>query len=295
MTCRISFPERVKLIALDLDGTLLDETGRIPPANARALRAWAERGVIIALSSGRMTDCIAPTAAALGIDCPIVAYNGAMVRDRISACRRMIFHGPIEPEYGDYLIDYCAERRFLLNYYLDDVLYAEGNPSLRRFADLYAAQTGAQYHFLENLQCLKGHAPTKLILLADPVHPDPLRTRNGQYGYLRTILGDAVSMVRTNPEYLEFLRLGVNKGVGLEYLAGAYGIPREEVVAFGDGENDREMLTYAGLGVAPANATESVREAADIVLPWTNSEAAVARFLDVLCSRRSGSGSVPSG
>jgi len=282
MADRIIPRERVRLIALDLDGTLLDAKGRLPAENARALASFAARGAVVALASGRMTDCIAPTAAALGIDCPIVAYNGAMVRDRLSASRRTIFHRPLEPEHGDRLLEYCADRRFLLNYYLDDVLYADGDPALRRFADLYAAQTGARYRFVPDVRVLKGNAPTKLILIADPVHPDPERTRDGQHARLTRTLGEAVAIVRTNPEYLEFLRLGVDKGVGLERLAAAYGIAREEIVAFGDGENDREMLAYAGVGVAPANAKESVKEVADVVLPWTNQEAAVARFLSGL-------------
>lgn len=71
---------KYKLIALDLDGTLLASDGTIPEENIKQLIKFSEKGGIVLLSSGRMTDCITPFTDILGIDCPIIAYNGAMVR-----------------------------------------------------------------------------------------------------------------------------------------------------------------------------------------------------------------------
>ena len=92
-------------------------------------------------------------------------------------------------------------------------------------------------------------------------------------------LGKKVNLVKTNPEYLEFLKKGVDKGIGLQRLSEFYRIKRENIIAFGDGENDVEMLKFAGMGVALSNAKEEVKKVADCVLEWDNNQAGIAKFL----------------
>lgn len=272
----------IKLIALDLDGTLLDDRGRIPPVNTAVLKKFYEKGVLIALASGRMTDCVSPIGEILGIDCALVVYNGAMVRATKKEGREIIFHRPLPPSVGDTLLEYCLENGFHLNYYLHDRLYAQKNPDLEKFARIYSSQTGAVFHFLEDMRVLKGNSPTKLILITDTENPDITRTRDYQYSYWKKKLGNKANLFKTNPEYLEFLNPEVDKGVGLRKLAEFYGIKREEIVAFGDGENDIALLEFAGKGIAPANAREEVKRVADIVLEWDNNEGGVGKFLDSL-------------
>ncbi|MHC4253026.1 MAG: HAD family hydrolase, partial [Planctomycetota bacterium] len=123
----------IRLVALDLDGTLFDEEKKIPPRNRDALRAAADAGVVIALASGRMTDCIGPAADALGIDCPIIGYNGGLVRGKAADGRPVMFDRPLDARYGSELIDYCRGR-YLLNFYDDDRLYAEDGGVMRRMS-----------------------------------------------------------------------------------------------------------------------------------------------------------------
>jgi len=269
------------MIALDLDGTLFDSRGRIPEENRKALLEAHKKGAYIALSSGRMTDCVAPTADELGIDCPLIVYNGAMVKATGKECRKMIFHKPLQAEYADMLIDYTIRNHFHLNFYLDDILYAQDDPGLRKYADIYSTQTGAKFHFVADIREFKGKDPTKLILITDvsvPGKPDP-RRRNEQYEYFYPFLGDKVTLTKTNPEYLEFMNRDVDKGVGLVRLAEYYGIDISEVIAFGDGDNDAPMLAAAGIGVAMANAGEKSRKSAKFTAKWSNNEAGVAKVL----------------
>jgi Cof subfamily protein (haloacid dehalogenase superfamily) len=271
--------ENIRLIALDLDGTLLADNGEIPEENIKVLREFAWRGVIIVLSSGRMTDCVVPAADIIGIDCPLIVYNGAMVRARVSEGREIIYHNPLPSGHGDDILDYCIENRFHLNYYLNDVLYAQEDKSLEKYALIYSQQTGAKFRFLEDVRKLRGNSPTKLILITDVCSEDEFRTRDFQYEHFLKTLGGKVNLFKTNPEYLEFLNKSADKGVGLKNLAEFYGIKREEIIAFGDGENDIRMLEFAGTGVALANAKEEVKRAADYVAEKDNNAAGVAEFL----------------
>ena len=270
----------IKLVTLDLDGTLLDDRGEIPWINISALRKISGKGVLIALSSGRMTDCVAPVGEILGIDCALVVYNGAMVRARKEEKSEIIFHCPLPSYIGDMVLEYSLENKFHLNYYLHDKLYAQEDKNLKRYAQIYSRQTGAVFHFLKDLRTLKGNSPTKLILITDPENPDITRTRDYQYDYWKGRLAGEVNLFKTNPEYLEFLHPRVDKGVGLEKLVEFYGIKREETLAFGDGENDIPMLEFAGQGIALANAGEKVKRVADIVLEWDNNQGGVGKFLE---------------
>jgi len=268
-----------QLVACDLDGTLLDDEGFIPEENKKMLQKISQQGAIIALASGRMTDCVIPFAEQLGIDCAIIAYNGALIRARAKEKRKIIFHNPVPAIYGDFLIDYCQKNQFHLNYYLNDCLYAREDEKLRKYALIYARQTGAVFHFVPDLKVFQGQQPTKLVLITDVFNEkQPLRTRDYQYSFFQHLMGDRINLFRTNPEYLEFLNKDVDKGVGLLKLASFYGIRQSAIVAFGDGENDADMLLAAGTGVAMANAKEKVKKLANIVLDWTNTEAGIARF-----------------
>lgn len=275
---------RIRLVALDLDRTLLTRTGEISTADAAALKGLYARGVEICLASGRMTDSIRPVADRLGIDVPISAYNGARVTDARRRGSRVIFAKNLPARYGDELIDYARENHFHLNYYVDDVLYAVDDPTRRKYADLYAGHTGSVYHFVPDLAVFKGKDPTKIILITDPSapgEPNP-RARNEQYEVWKARWDEEVTIQKTNPEYLEFMNRDVDKGVGLAALAQALGVPQEEVMAFGDAMNDAPMLKWAGVGVAVANADDIARAAADYVAPQTNDESAVARSIEAL-------------
>ena len=267
------------MLALDLDGTLLDDDGKIPEENIKILKNLSENNVIIALSSGRMTDCVSPVAKSMKIDCPLIVYNGAMVRAREKEGRKIIYHNPLPSKYGDMMIDYCFKNHFHLNYYLNDILYAQEDKSLKKYASIYSKQTGATFHFLKDIRKLKGNSPTKLILITDASNEKISRTRDFQYEYWTKRLGRKINLVKTNPEYLEFLGKEVDKGIGLKNLSKFYSINRENIIAFGDGENDIEMLKFAGIGVALSNAKEKVKRAADVISDWSNNEAGVAKFL----------------
>ena len=291
----------MRLIALDLDGTLLDDAGRISSSDAARSPRFAARGGLVVLASGRMTDNIRPFYGVLGLDGPTIAYNGAWVRDTAARGRPTILQLSLPAAYADVLLDYTLAEHFQLNYYYEETLYARDDPSLRPYADFYARQTGAVFHFLPDLERFRGCTPTKLLIVTDPSVPgehDPRRRDelfavwDARWGQKVTMertgnsnaraqtsdarRGREVTVERTNPEYLEFFHRDAGKGNALAALAAHYGIAREEVMALGDSFNDISMLEWAGCGIAVANAKPAVKAAADWVSPLTNNESAVA-------------------
>jgi HAD superfamily hydrolase (TIGR01484 family) len=277
---------RFRLVALDLDGTLLDDGGNISPADAAALQGFSVAGGIVVLASGRMTPNIRPFYDVIRIDGPTIAYNGALARDSQAAGGGVVLETPVPARYADEIIEYTESERFHLNYYIGEKLYARDDPDLRRFAKLYSRQTGAVYHFLPDLEHFRCGEPTKLIIItdpSDPARPDP-RHRDELYGFWHARWGaePGVMLYKTNPEYLEFCHREAGKGNALLAVARHYGIDQSLTMAFGDNFNDVSMLQAAGCGVAVANANEEALAAADWASPLTNNESAVADALERL-------------
>lgn len=283
-----SLPSRrpFRVVALDLDGTLLDDGGNISPADATALQRFSSAGGIVVLASGRMTANIRPFYDVIRIDGPTIAYNGALARDSQAAGGGVVLETPVPARYADEIIDYTAREHFHLNYYIGEKLYARDDPDLRRFADIYSRQTGAVFHFVPDLDRFRGGEPTKLIIITDPsdaAHPH-LRHRDELYDFWQARWGEelGVMLYKTNPEYLEFCHREAGKGSALLALARHYGIDQSLTMAFGDNFNDVSMLRAAGCGVAVANANEEALAAADWASPLTNNESAVADALERL-------------
>ncbi|HPP66332.1 MAG TPA: Cof-type HAD-IIB family hydrolase [bacterium] len=269
----------IKLVAIDLDDTLLNSRSKISKTTKSILKKISSKDIIIILATGRMPNRTEPFVDMINIDCPIIVYNGAMLRDRRNKGRKILFHKPLQSAFSDIVINYCQKHNFCLNFYLDDVLYSQKNPAVKRFQHLYSKRTGARYILVDDLRIFLGKKPTKLILITDSVAGEKFRTRDYQFTYFLKAFGDRVRLFRTDPEYLEIQHKNTNKAVALDIYATKYGINKKQIMAFGNGENDIAMLRYAGISIAVNNASEIVKKHADIVAKWTNEEDGVAKIL----------------
>lgn len=268
------FPYR--LAAIDLDGTLLGPDHRISPRNARAIHSLKQAGVTCVIASGRMHQATVRFAQELGIEGPIISYNGAMVRE--VRTREVWHHLRVPAGPAAEVIRFCAQNGYHLNYYLNDHLYvAERGP----WAEFYVRQTGSPMEVIGDLLPLQGTEPTKMILIDDPSTIEEL------LGEFRQRFGNALYITRTNPEYLEFMNPKADKGAALELVASRLGISREETLAFGDGENDIPMIRWAGLGVAMQDASAKVRSVADAEAPPHDADG-LAQFIEDLLMRFGG-------
>ena len=259
----------IRLIALDIDGTLVNDQKEVPPENLEALQEARAKGVYVAISSGRMIPSIEPIEAKLGIDTVILAYNGGKVVGPRAEGRQEILHRPVPATEAARFVDYSRERGHVLNFYHEDRLYSEeGDDSYTHFRDIYSGRTGSVYHFTD-LDEFRDVSPTKLILMAHPEERDRL---------VDELSPDfpELFLSKSDPEYLEITARGVNKGTALPALAEYFGFSTEEILAIGDADNDNQMLEAAGLGVAVANARETTKAVADVITERTNNDGAVA-------------------
>jgi hypothetical protein len=262
------------MLALDLDGTLLRRNKTIGPRSIEALHAAHARGVEVVLASGRMTPAMEGIVDQLGLDVRLVAYNGASICQRRCDGRERTFHSPLNQDVARDLYTFARKHRYQINFYYQDVVLSEDGPHLRFWIDLYRTRTNSPFRIVERLEDYVHHAPTKILFVTEP------ETRNRLEIELQPVFGQRSCIVCSDPEYLEFLAPGVDKGNSVVRLATSLGIPADSIMAMGDGDNDVTMLQNAGWGVAVANAGPKCRAAAKAITSSDHENEAVAEAIE---------------
>ncbi|MDE0299798.1 MAG: Cof-type HAD-IIB family hydrolase [Candidatus Poribacteria bacterium] len=243
-----------RMAALDLDGTLLNSDHIVTDKNCTALRELSKEGVVVVLVSGRMHQSILPISDQIGLENPIISYNGGLVKHAKTG--EVFHHTPIAATTAMDLVDYCDERGLHLNFCLDDQLYIRmENP----WSELYMNRTGVRATAVGDLKKLTGGEPTKMQVLDTPENVTRLLIE------FQKDFGDRLYITRTQIEYIEFMNPKVSKGPALKALAAKAGISMDLVVAFGDGYNDESMMDAAGYSIAMGNAVEELKESADFI------------------------------
>ena len=260
-----------RLIALDLDGTLLNPDHQITPRTNLAVRNLVKSGWHVCLASGRMHQSTAGFGQQLGLTGPTISYNGSIVR--LTTGEEWL-NLSVPAEIASEVVTYCHQNNLHLNYYLNDQLYIAEETNWSAF---YVRQTGSYLNVVGDLSQFDGQCPTKLIIIQDIPTADKLVIG------MRDRFGDSVYVLKTNPEYVEFMNPSANKGAALSVVAEKLGVLQKDVWAVGDAENDIPMVMWAGTGIAMKNVYASVIEAADRVI-GRNDEEGLATFLEELAA-----------
>ncbi|WP_027092862.1 Cof-type HAD-IIB family hydrolase [Cohnella thermotolerans] len=259
---------KYRFIAMDLDDTLLTDELTVSDKTREAMARALAQGVRLTIATGRMFASAQRIAKQVGLNVPIITYQGSLVRNLLD--EQVLYERSVPMETVRILYDYTREHGLHLQTYIDDQLYSfDGGEKLIG----YAKQSGIPYKIEPDLDRLPEGRHTKLVIIDDPQKLDDL------IPVLRPLLGDGVHMTKSKANYLEFLHPEGTKGHALRFLAGHFGIPMEETIAIGDAWNDREMIEAAGLGVAMANAVPALREIADYVT-LSNNDDGVAHVLE---------------
>ncbi len=244
----------VALVAVDLDDTLLSKDHEITGRVREAVAAVRSAGVYFTVSTGRMYKSAARIAGELGIDIPLITYQGALVKNSLSG--EVLVDKPLPLAYAREIIDRVHRYGYHLNGYLDDRLLMERDDEEGR---LYAAIAGVEAEVVGDLLEFLERDPTKILAIAKEHLIDQLKAE------LSPLYQGVISVSKSKPHFLEFSHIEATKGNALAFLAAHFGIKREEIMAVGDGYNDLDMLEYAGLGVVVANARDDIKKIADYV------------------------------
>ena len=261
---------KYKLLALDLDDTLLDSGGKIPEASKRAIKLARQIGVKVIFATGRMFASALPFARELEIEDYLITYEGALVKHTIT--NQVLQHLPVPLDLAIATLDMMEIYDCHINVYLDDIPYIARKT---KESEIYMAiskipmvEVGNLANFLRQ----RKEEPTKIVVVAPEAMNDQLLSQ------FRAVFGKKMHIAKSKPNFLEISHPLGNKGDALAVMAKHYNLTREEIIAVGDSYNDLEMINYAGLGVVVENARLEIKARADYVCS-SNDECGVAEVV----------------
>lgn len=260
-----------RLAALDLDGTLLNNDHVVTDRNCTTLQKLSKQGVTVILVSGRMHQSILPISNQIGLENPIISYNGGMIKNAKTG--EVSHHTPIPAPLAMELVEYCKPLGLHLNFCLNDQLYVQAK---NQWSALYESRTGVVATAVGDLHQLDGEEPTKMQVLDTPEKVERLLVT------FKKDFGEQLYVTRTQVEYIEFMNPQVSKARALKALVAQLEIPLDSVVAFGDGYNDESMMRVAGFSIAMGNSVDEIKACADYIAETNHNDGvalAVERLL----------------
>lgn len=269
-----------RLLALDVDGTLLDPAGRLQPIVCQAVTAAQQRGLRVLLCTGRRFRTALPLAQTLQLQEPLIVHNGALVKDAVSGRTLQQSYMPHEIyQQGLTLLRQLGTPMVYIDAFHEQIdILIESVELAHPFQRQYLQDNLAHCHVVVNIDTPPTQGVVMMSIMADESSLLPLRLS------IEVGLGMRARVnLLVNKNYqghiLEILHPAVSKWHALEQFAAQEGIMPEEIVAVGDDHNDLEMIRYAGLGIAMGNAIATVKAAADYVT-GSNAEDGLVRALE---------------
>lgn len=276
----------IKLLALDIDGTLLNEAGKITSATIEALKEIQKNGVQVVLSSGRDYEGLPwKQLEEVPVDY-VITLNGSGVYE--TAHKTCLYEQYLEQEKMISILSFLLEQEVYVTVFMDGTRYVPEECFAyveRMEAPEYIKNVlrNAKNHMKDMPGYLKTHKAEiqKVALNFQNEADGTFHNREQVKAYLESC--PELQVVDGGFSSLEFTKKGITKAAGLEFLTGYLGISAEETMAVGDSENDLDMLTWAGIGIAMGNAPEHVKEAAFDVT-GTNEEDGVVMAIETYVS-----------
>lgn len=242
-----------RLVAFDVDGTLVDRNLTISAKVRDAVRRMRVAGVIGCLVTGRMYRATIPFARELHLDAPIICYQGAAIID--PATDDVLDHVALDNRIVRELISVTESDRMHLQLYRNDEYYCE---SRNRFSELYAQLSLTEPVIVPSLREAFAYSPaTKAVIVNDP----PVAESYAQ-SLMERFDGRAY-VTRSLPEFIEVLDTKVDKGTALRFVAERLGVPIEQTLAIGDSWNDAPLLRAAGFSIAMGSAPPELQAITD--------------------------------
>jgi Cof subfamily protein (haloacid dehalogenase superfamily) len=259
----------IRLLAIDLDGTLVNHDLVMNPRDVAAVKAASASGVTVVLATGRMFKSSLRFAQPLGLRGPIINYQGAVVREIASG--EVWYRCELTVPMQQRVLALAEPKDWHVNAYVDEVVYtARARPE----ADLYARIAMVPYEVVGRLSNWVRQDSTKMVLV--DLDPEEVPARMTE---LTAWMGDVARVTRSLDWFVEVVNPEVSKAAALAMVADRLGIAQAEVCAIGDNTNDEDMVRWAGFGVAMGNAPAALKALAKHVT-GTVDEAGVAEVIE---------------
>ena len=261
-----------KMVAVDMDGTLLNGEHQLSNRAIASLKKIANAGIIVLLATGRMTSATTKHLEKLGTPGLVVSHNGALVKDVITV--KIYHHETVSANLVTKILELLVGET-VVHFNFDDRIYlTAANPH----SDRYSQELQVPLTYIDCLKQLEGNPTTVLLIDSFQVLQQILiavsHQFQGQFDYvLAPWYGDVWR--------LQFLAANTSKGKGVLQVAKHLKVKPEEIISFGDNYNDMEMIQSTGLSIAMGNAVPELKQAADFVT-LSNQEDGVAYVLEAL-------------
>ena len=258
----------IRLIATDMDDTLLNAEGAITSRTRAAVRRAIDAGAFFSLSSGRMPEALVSMAEEVGVNAPLVSYNGALIYDYKN--KKALYKHAIDAKTARRVLEALENLGVYAQGYTENGIFCCEKCEHTYFYEKAIHVTATAVH-----QALSQWVCEDMIKLLAIDAPDRL---DEIMPALKAQFPD-VSFMKSRACFLEMVAAGVDKGVAIRRLGGLLKVKPDEIMAFGDGQNDLTMIQAAGIGCAMENAVDALKHAATLIAP-KNTEDGVAQVLE---------------
>ena len=265
------------VLAIDLDGTLLDSNHQISQTNLAAVRKASQQGATIVLATGRSIYSTLQMIDTLAVDAYVIALNGTVIGEYLAGKFTVYHRASLDRKVMQTALAICEEER---------ITYIASNESGSDRVEFDSTEVLVQ-EFLDNRPDLRRVSLTRMHELLSAEDAAYLKLaftdlETDRLLHLQQRLAEQeIETIFSDYHYIEHLPANHNKGAALQYLIEKLNRSITDTIAIGDQENDLEMLTISGLGIAMGNAKEKVKQAADYVT-GTNDEHGVAQAIEYL-------------
>lgn len=248
--------KNIKLIALDVDGTIMDKSYQISERVRKAIAGAVEKGIYVLIATGRMYSATVPIGIELNLKTPLIVYQGSLIKEFYKSDNTLLHHH-LNTDIAYDIIRDARKKDVQINVYLDDKLYVEAeSPILQE----YVARRYIPFYMVDEFEDFEKFLPTKILAM----DPDPEKI-NLLIEEFKEKYSDRLNITKSTDYFCEFINKKCSKADGIMFLAQKWGINRSEIMAIGDHDNDREMIDLAAIGVAMGNSHDNFKEAADYV------------------------------
>ena len=265
-----------KMIAVDLDGTLLNSNKEISKKNKKYIKLAIEEGIRVIICSGRIYPGAKIFAEQLAIEEPMIVCNGAVIKD--VKTDKVYYSDMLSKEDCTKVIDILKKYNIYFHIYIEDIMYAEKLDYAALYYMIKSKDLRSDFHIdvkvvesVKDIIAKSSQKPAKIVVMSSD-SKDLLKVRKVVEGV------DSIEVVSSNYDNFEVLNRGVSKGKALEIISRMFSVNQEEILAIGDNENDCSMLEYAGFSVAMGNAEDKVKSICDFVT-LSNDEDGVAKTI----------------